>query len=399
MVVLIALCAVGGVAGGGWWLHRRGMGGEGDDLKLPGSREIIRGIRSDLVWLDLLFAVIASASIVMLFSAGVIEVGEANPAGSIARQLLGGLLSALPALPLLVVGHFGASMFARPALPHDTDEVVADADRGPIRKAMAVGGLAFTGAALYGVYHLSNLTESLGFDDPLFGLIPPAWLIPFAVEILLLFILLAKMVRTADLAAVVPRAADSLAEEIQGDLDRLQLGVSATLARLDGEAKAAELQITANRNKRLAAQTEAIEGEKFKAERRTRKERAELAAARELELDELEASVLVEERRHDAEDRIAALAAKAEERKQLRAMQTRQREFDQDALDSLAGDQEQLAIAKARNNLELEQARHAKEIADARKTEKLPKALAPVPDNRVVDVTAPSGTNGTGDRH
>ncbi len=372
-------------------------------LRLPGSREIIAAIRSELRFLNMIFFAISGTSVALLIAAGVTTVAAQDADAGVVRLFYGGLIAGLPAVPLQVVGHFGAAAWARPALPHDTAEQIAEANRGPIHWAKAVGVVSFTGAALYGIYHLSQLTAELGFDERLFGLIPPAWLIPFSVEALLLFVLFMKMSREADLAALVPRAAAYLTTEINEEIGRQQLLAEANLTRLEAEAKGTALEVDANQKRRQADHLAAVEEEKFRAARGSRRRLARDQAAQEVELDQIEAAAVLAERRFETEERIAALTATAELNRRRREMEQRQAELDHQALLATTEDRQALATAKARDHLQLDQDRHQAQLNKTRRKERLlpsgsssaadPKAPDPEPTS-VLHTPVDVGTNG-----
>ena len=139
------------------------------------------------------------------------------------------VLGFLPGTAPLVLGRLIEAVAVRPEIPKhlrtgDTDDGEIDADDETNRRRLIWGfGAAYLVLALLSLSFTVMLAEAVGLDTPIFGLLPPGYVIPGAIEGMQVVSLLAGIRLGRDLETLRSQAAQVREPELKHQLAQQEL--------------------------------------------------------------------------------------------------------------------------------------------------------------------------------
>lgn len=210
------------------------------------------------------------------------------------------VLGLLPGVAPLVLGRLIEAVSVLPEVPKhlrtdDIDEVEAE-DQQNRRRLILGFGVAYFGLALLSLSFTVMLAERVGLDTPIFGVLPPGYVIPIAIEGMQVVSLFAGVRLGWDLETLRSQAAQVREPELKHQLTQQELTVRLESQRLEAETKLIEAGME-NRARRVGL------AERLKLQRKTVKVEAAEAARADAELAKM---------RRDAGFRIAKFETQAE---------------------------------------------------------------------------------------
>jgi len=192
------------------------------------------------------------------------------------------VLGLLPGIAPLVLGRLIEAVSVLPEVPKhlrtsdDAEEIGTGDEQG--RRRLIVGfGVAYFGLALLSLSFTVLLAEAVGLDSPIFGVLPPGYVIPIAIEGMQVVSLLAGIRLGRDLETLRSQAASIREPELNHQLNEQELSVRLQRQRLESETTLIEADME-NRARRVGLD------ERLKLQQRTIKADAVEAAKADAEL-------------------------------------------------------------------------------------------------------------------
>lgn len=186
------------------------------------------------------------------------------------------VLGMLPGVAPLVLGWLIVAVSVVPEVPYhlkSSSDGGVDGEEDSRKRLILSFAVIYVGLALLSLAFTVMLASKVGLTTPIFGVFPPAYVIPIAIEGMQVVALVVGIRLGRDLETLRNQAAQVRERELQHQLDEQELTVRLESQRLEAETKLIEADMN-NRARRVGMR------ERLKLQQRTvKKEAAEAAKA------------------------------------------------------------------------------------------------------------------------